>query len=154
MKPSSAKAKGKLLEDYVADQIVSKGIDIKARRDGASGAGNREKGDICTSMMVLGQNVGIECKNQATIKIQEWWRQTIKMEKLSREPVLCFHIENEPWIETKVVIYLDTFLEMAKMASGKPNVIEVTPEDSRDKKWKIQNTITALKNLLKEYESY
>jgi hypothetical protein len=153
MKISSAKAKGKLLEDYVADQIVLKGIDPKARRDGASGAGNREKGDICTSMMILGQNVGIECKNQSTLKIQEWWRQTAKMEKLQREPVLIFHIENEPFSETKAVIYLDTLLEMSKSASGKPQILEIIPEDSRDKKWKIQNAITVLKNLLKEYDN-
>ena len=38
------KEKGKQLEDYVADQIVAKGIDSRARRDGASGAGTREKG--------------------------------------------------------------------------------------------------------------
>lgn len=148
----SAKAKGKLLEDYVADQIIEKGIDPKARRDGASGAGNREKGDISTSMMVLGQNVGFECKNHAHLDIPGWWRQTKKLEKLSREPVLVFHVENEPFSETKVVIYLDTFLEMCKTSSGQRDVVEVTPEDSREKKWKIQKAIQAMKDLLKEFE--
>lgn len=114
MKPSSAKAKGKLLEDYVADQIVAKGIDPKARRDGASGAGNREKGDVITSMMILGQNAGIECKNQATLSIPDWWRQTKQLETLGREPVLCFRIAHEPMEDTKVVIYLDTLLELVK----------------------------------------
>lgn len=152
MKLSSAKAKGKLLEDYVADQIVAKGIDPKARRDGASGAGNREKGDIITSMMVLGQNAGFECKNQATLSIPDWWRQTKKMESLSREPILAFKIFGEPLEETKVVIYLDTFLELVKLANSEKIYEEVVPEDSREKKYDIQNTIRALKKLEKHYQ--
>jgi len=110
----STKQKGRLLENHVADQIRDKGIDVRARAEMSSGAGNREKGDIWTSMMILGQNVGIECKNQNTLKIQEWWRQTKKLEKLSREPVLIFHIEHEPFGETKALIYLDTLLELVK----------------------------------------
>ena len=110
----STKQKGRLLENYVADQIRDKGIDVRARAEMSSGAGNREKGDIWTSMMILDQNVGIECKNQNTLKIQEWWRQTKKLESLAREPVLIFHIEHEPFGETKCVIYLDTLLEIVK----------------------------------------
>lgn len=153
MKTSSARAKGKRLEDYVADQIVAKGIDPKARRDGGSGNGDREKGDIVTSMMILGQNAGIECKNQKNISIQDWWRQTKLLEKLQREPVLVFKIEDERWEETKCVIYLDTLLELIKLSNTEKIYEEIPQEDSRDKKWKIQNAITALKNLLKEYDN-
>jgi hypothetical protein len=106
--------KGKILEQYVADQIREKGIDLKAYRAHGSGNGYSEKSDIWTSMMILGQNAGIECKNQAVIKIPEWWRQTKKLESLSREPVLAFKIYGEPLEETKVVIYLDTLLELVK----------------------------------------
>lgn len=114
MKPKSAIAKGKLLEQYVADQIRAKGIDPKAYRSHGSGNGNTEKSDIWTSMMVLGQNAGIECKNHATLAIPEWWRQTKKLMSLGREPILAFKIFGEPMEETKVVIYLDTFLELVK----------------------------------------
>lgn len=114
MKASSAKAKGKLLEDYVADQIISKGIDPRARREFSSGSGNREKADIWTSMTILGQNVGIECKNQKTLAIPDWWRQTKKLESLGREPVLVFRLPYEEFGDTKCVIYLDLLLEMAK----------------------------------------
>lgn len=106
--------KGKILEEYVASQIREKGIDPKAYRSHGSGSGNSEKADICTSMMILGQNAGIECKNQAVIKIPDWWRQTKKLESLSKEPVLAFKIYGEPLQETKVVIYLDTLLELIK----------------------------------------
>lgn len=112
MKASSAIQKGKLLEDYIADQIVAKGIDPKARRQQGSGNGNREKADIVTSMMVLGQNAGIEAKNQKTICIPDWWRQTKKLEQLGREPILAFKLPGEGLEETKVVIYLDTLLEL------------------------------------------
>lgn len=109
-----AKQKGRLLENYVADQIALKGIDPRARAEGSSGAGNREKGDVWTSMMILGQNAGIECKNQKTLSIPEWWRQVKKLESLSREPVLVFKIDQEQWGDTKCVIYLDTLLELIK----------------------------------------
>jgi len=147
-----AKQKGKKLEDYVADLIVSKGIDPKARRDGASGAGNREKGDISTSMMILGQNAGIECKNHAKLNIPDWWRQTKKLESLRMEPVLVFHIEQEPMEETKVVIYLDTFLDLVKLSNTEKVYESVSEGDSREKKFAIETAITALKRLSKHYD--
>lgn len=118
MKPKSAIAKGKILEEYVAAQIRAKGLDLKAYRSHGSGNGNTEKSDIWTSLECLGQNIGFECKNHATLKIPEWWRQTKKLMSLAREPVLVFRQTNEPMGETKVVIYLDTFLEMLKEKKG------------------------------------
>lgn len=106
--------KGKILEKYVADQIRAKGIDNKAYPSHGSGNSTSEKGDIWTSMMILGQNAGIECKNHANLAIPEWWRQTKKLESLGREPVLAFKIYGEPLDATKVVIYLDTLLDLIK----------------------------------------
>lgn len=114
MKPSSAIAKGKLLEEYVASQIREKGIDTRAYRSRGSGNGNTEKSDIWTSMMVLGQNAGIECKNHSNLAIPEWWRQTKKLESLGREPILVFKQFGEPMGETKAIVYLDTLLELIK----------------------------------------
>lgn len=114
MKPSSAIAKGKVLEQHVADQIRLKGIDPKACRSYGSGNGNIEKGDIWTSMMILGQNAGIECKNHATLCIPKWWKQTKKLENLGREPVLVFKQFGEPLGESKAIVYLDTLLELIK----------------------------------------
>lgn len=119
MKAKSAIAKGKLLEDYVASQIRDKGIDPRAQRAFGSGNGNTEKSDIWTCMMILGQNAGIECKNHSTLHIPEWWKQTKKLETLSREPVLVFKQFGEPMGETKCVIYLDTLLELVKKANEK-----------------------------------
>lgn len=110
----NTKQKGLLLEKYVCDQIFAKGLDTHPRPSFNSGATNGEKADIWTSMMILGQGVGIECKNQKTLCIPDWWRQTKKLESLGREPVLVFKQFGEPLPETKVVMYLDTILEMAK----------------------------------------
>lgn len=151
MKVSSARAKGKLLEDYCADQIVAKGIDPKARRDGGSGSGNREKGDIVTSMMVLGQNAGIECKNHANLAIPDWWRQTKKLEKLGREPILVFKQFGEPMSETKCVIYLDTFLELVKASKGIQAQVE-GENLSTGQKYAIKTMLEAAKKVIREFE--
>ena len=110
--------KGKLLEKYVADQIRLKEIDLKAYPSHGSGNGATEKGDIWTSMMILGQNAGIECKNHKTISIPEWWRQTKKLESLGREPVLVYKLPHEPMGATLVTIYLDTLLDLIKNQNG------------------------------------
>lgn len=106
--------KGRLLEQYLCDQLRKKGIDIKAKPAFNSGATNTEKSDIWTSAMILGQNAGFECKNSATFCIPEWWKQTKKLESLGREPVLVFKHVLEPLGETKVVLYLDSLLELMR----------------------------------------
>ena len=110
----NTKQKGLVLEKYVCEQIIAKGLDDRARPAYNSGATNSEKADIWTSMMILGQNAGIECKNQKTISIPDWWRQTKKLESLGREPVLVYKIHNAPLSDTLVTIYLDTLLELIK----------------------------------------
>lgn len=111
---NSAVQKGKLLEDHVALRIRELGIDSKAYRSHGSGNGNTEKGDIWTSMTVFGQNAGIECKNQKVLAIPEWWRQTKRLESLGREPILVFKQFGEPLGDSKVVVYLETFLELVR----------------------------------------
>lgn len=153
MSIKSARQKGKDLEDHVADQIVALGLDPKARRDGASGAGNREKGDITTALMVLGQNVGIECKNHKTISIPEWWRQTKKLENLGREPVLAYKLPGDGYEGTLVTIYLDTFLRLVKLAEGKEERgPEPETQDDRNRKYKLENARRAIAEALKVLE--
>lgn len=116
MKPSSAKQKGKLLENWVADQIKLKGLDHKAHRDGASGAGNREKADISTSLMILGRQCMFECKNQKSINFPQWWKQTEEHCKSGGEPLLITKYDKEPLEAAKITLYLDTFLDLLKKA--------------------------------------
>lgn len=149
MTKASAKQKGKDLENWVADQIIQKGLDLKAQRSHGSGNGNREKSDIWTSLMVLGQNAGFECKNQMKISIETWWQQAKKLESLGREPILVFKLPYEPLGKSKVVIYLDTFLELVKAANSEKEIEYVTPEQSRDLKYSLHQLITNAKKVIK-----
>lgn len=110
----NTRKKGLQLEMHVCDLLREKQIDLHARPSFISGATNTEKSDIWTSTMVLGQNAGFECKNQKTLCIPDWWRQTKKLESLGREPILVFKQFGEPLEESKVIIYLDTLLELIK----------------------------------------
>lgn len=116
----NTRQKGQILEKYVCEQIIDKGLDDRARPSFNSGATNTEKADIWTSVMILGQNAGIECKNQKNINIPDWWRQVKKLESLGREPVLVYKVHNAPLGDTLVTIYLDTFLELLKQENFKP----------------------------------
>jgi len=126
----TAVQKGKILEKYVADQIKEKGIDPRAYPAHGSGNTTTEKADIWTSMMIHGQNAGIECKNHKVIKIPDWWRQTRKLESLGREPILVFKIHNEPLGNTLATIYLDTLLDLIKEIQELEAKIEELTQDT------------------------
>jgi hypothetical protein len=152
MNQRSAIQKGKDLENHVADRIVELGLDQKAHRVSGSGNGNREKADISTSLQILGKNIGIECKNHKTLHIQEWWRQTEKLEVLGREPVLAFKIAGDGLEATNVVIRLETFLallQQAQVNAGEALQPTHTPEKERELKWAAQNAKNAISKLEK-----
>jgi len=149
MKASSAIRKGKELEDYVADQIVALGIDPKARRSNGSGNGNREKADISTSMTVLGQAAGIECKNTVTVAIPEWWRQAKKLESIGREPILAFKLPHDPYEGTLVTIYLDTFLRLVHASNGVQQAPRQPTEDTRELNHAVQHLKEAIAKVQK-----
>lgn len=108
------KAKGRALEQYVADLIREKGLDDRANPSFGSGSGTREKADVWTSMMILGQNAGIECKHADNLQLQTWWEQAKKLQDLSREPILVVKQTSWRYENVVAVVYLDTLLEMAK----------------------------------------
>src|SRR5690349_19430045 len=80
--------KGKDLENYVVEQLKLKGLDLRARRSYGSGNGNGCKADIDTSLTILGQAAGMECKHADNINVMEYWRQTMKLQSLNYEPIL------------------------------------------------------------------
>jgi len=152
MSKVNTRQKGKELERYVADQIIEKGLDSRAYARGDSGGGNKEKTDVSTSMMVLDQNAGIECKFAKNASVSTWWKQTKNLESLGYEPILAYKLNNEPFSETKVVIYLDTFLELIKASEGVEVVQEVDDPKKRAIRYKWEKAVYALKDLMKELE--
>lgn len=120
----NTRSKGQKLELYVCEQISLKGLDDGCRPSFNSGATNTEKADIWTSLMINGQNVGIEAKNHKTVHLVDWWEQTKKLEKLGREPMLVYKIHNAPLGDTICTMYLDSVLEMAKEIMVLKNKLE------------------------------
>lgn len=143
MKAKSAIQKGKDLENYVCEQLVDKSLDQKAYRSHGSGNGITEKADIWTSLTLLGRNAGIECKNHAVPHIKDWWEQTQKLEKLGREPILVYKLKGEGMGEVKAVVYLDTLLELIKLANSSETRGEIIQDNSQSS----QKTIWELKRL-------
>jgi hypothetical protein len=151
MNPTSAIAKGKMLEDHVAEQIRLKGLDPKAYRSHGSGNTNNEKGDIWTSLMVLGQNAGIECKNHKNIYIKDWWKQTRKLESLGREPILVYRIQGENIDNTLCTVYLDTLLDLIKASKGSASPVEavISSQTDRDRVYALDGLKVAINKVLK-----
>ena len=177
MKPKSAIEKGKKLENYVVDRLRETGLDPKACRSAGSGSGTRDKADIVTNLMVDGENLGIECKNHSKPNIGEWWKQTLKLNKLQMIPVLVWKMGGERFLDTKATIHLETLLTLLRGANfndeGMPEVrydyekqreikkavedviytlgnLEI--EDRELKKWETKNAKTKLRRLLKVLE--
>ncbi len=142
--PQSAIQKGKLLENYVSQEIRKKRLDTLAMRMPGSGSG-KWKGDINTKMKILNRQAVIECKNQSNVHFQEWWKQCDKQTLGYGEPILVIKLQNEPLEASKAVIYLDTFLELCKRAS-EPKI----QEQDREFKWKLANLEKAVKALQRE----
>jgi hypothetical protein len=149
---TTSKQKGKLLENWVQDQIIVRGLDNRAKRDGASGAGNREKRDVDTSMMVLNRTAGIECKNWKLPHIKDWWIQTQKLETLGYEPILIYKLFGESLEASKAVIYTTTLLDLI---ANQPEYYESKEIGIPQKdKWLVKRAIDILKQLLKVLEKY
>jgi len=144
---SYTKQKGKLLEDYVCQRFKEEGLDIEAERDGASGASNRDKRDIKTKCDINGRTLGIECKNHAVPHIKDWWEQAEKLGKLGYEPILVYKLFGEPLGSSKVVIYLDTFIEMLSQQKGE---VIVSSQDDPKFKWKMAKLKQAVQDIFKE----
>lgn len=144
---SYQKEKGKLLENHVVAKLAEYGLDIEAQRDGASGASNRDKRDIQTKAEINGRTIGIECKNHARPAIRDWWDQTCKLQTLGYEPVLVYKLFGESLGESKVVIYLDTFLELLAQSKGE---ITVSQEADPKFKWKMAKLKQAVQEIFKD----
>ena len=97
MKPRSAKAKGKLLEQFIVDRLQETGLDPRAYPQRGSGSG-KNKGDIWNSL-----GLHFEAKNQKAI---HWkvWKDQLDDENVSHLPtVLVWHPPRDS-IENSVVI--------------------------------------------------
>jgi hypothetical protein len=149
---SYTKEKGKKLENWVMSEIIKRGLDDRAVRDGASGSSNKEKRDVNTNMTILGRLSGIECKNHKTPHIKDWWEQTQRLEQLEYEPVLIYKLFGESLEESKSVIYTTTLLDLIK--NQKEDNDNIGTGIAQSDKWIIKSGIELLKKILKVMEKY
>lgn len=144
---TNVKKKGNIWENKLANWLRDNGI--KAWKDGASGGGTREKGDI-------GNNIDftIESKAAKNIKLMDWWRQVSKSASIHHNrPALFIHQDGMPDCEWIVCMssedWIDIVLESLKSANTESftgNVEEVP----RELKWKAERAKTAINEFIKE----
>ena len=151
-KPQTRKAKGKALENWIQDEIIKRGLDDRAKRDGASGARKKKKRDVSTSATILDRTIGIEAKNHKVPHIKDWWEQAQKLEVLGYEPVLIYKLFGESMEDSKAVIYTTTLLDLI---ANQPEYYESKESGIPiEHKWLIRKAIDVLKQLLKVLEKY
>ncbi|WIE74519.1 hypothetical protein [Curtobacterium sp. MCSS17_007] len=90
---SESSEKGKSLENYIAKTLQKK-LGARVKRDGKSGAGSHQKMDI--SDYFRDTPFDIEAKNHKTIKLGEFWGQTVAGASMGRVPLLVVQLKDEP----------------------------------------------------------
>ncbi len=106
MKPRSARAKGKRLEQKVA-KLWRQKIDGFAIPTPGSGSGNNFKEDV------YNHYYSIECKNQETVSLWKWWEQARSHPANAKPPALCISGNYRPIL---VVMDIDDWLNLVKEA--------------------------------------
>lgn len=105
MKPKSAIAKGKILEEFIAEELRKSGLDPRAYRQKGSGNG-LNKGDIWNAL-----NLCIEAKNQKNFN-RQWAKEVVKDSQGSQIPLIVWHPPNVPLNESSVIIDWEFFKEL------------------------------------------
>jgi len=139
MKPRSAIAKGKQLENIVADKL--KTVDATAHRQPGSGNG-LAKGDISNNL-----NLCIECKNTTRLNFREAARQVERQAMGYAKEVIVWHAPHTPEGKAVAIIDLDYFIELLKR-----NAEPKTKVPDRELRWALARIITAAKDVVRRIE--
>jgi len=143
----NAKKKGNRGENDFANWLNDN--NIKAWKDGASGGGTREKADVGNNI-----NAHFEVKTVKGINLFKVWKKAVfECNKTHNTPYIVIHFDGMPKNEWLMVLHSEDWLDLYQGQVDEPIIKEVEAEDSRDKKWAIQNAITSLKKLLKFYNN-
>ena len=110
MKPRSAKAKGKLLEKFIAEWLRNTGLDPQARPEIGSGAG-KFKGDIATKLPLT-----IECKNQKVFHANKFIEQAEEASFGYQDYCVIWHPPYRPMEGSYVFMPLSLFEKLLKLS--------------------------------------
>lgn len=142
----NVKKKGNRGENDFANWLRDHGI--KAWKDGMSGGGNREKGDV-------GNNIDctFEVKTVKRINLKQAWDQADRSATAHKnQAVLAIHFDGMPKGEWLMVMHSEDWLEMMLNGSELAQVESSShfdKEHDRKLKWAIEGVIRACKALLK-----
>lgn len=141
MKPKSAQAKGDRLENHLVEKL-RQCVDSNTHRTSGSGNG-LDKNDI----RIPSLNIEIEAKNQQTINIRDWWKQTEAQLTSGNIGVLAIrHPDYPEFQKTLIVTDLEDWIGLLQSQGGERVISQVL--DSKAK-WKIQSTVQNLKDIIK-----
>ena len=130
-----------MFENRLANWLRDNGI--KAWKDGASGGGSREKGDIGNNI-----NMTMESKAAKNIKLMEWWKQVKKSANVHHNPpVLFIHQDGMGEKEWLVVMHNEDWLDLIK---GEKEV--KTDYQKPEMKWAMMNAREAIRKAIKFLE--
>lgn len=140
MKRQSAMAKGKRMESFVLD-YVRENIDANAYTPKGSGNG-LEKGDI----YIPSHQLVIEVKNQAHIKLIDWWAQT-EEQAHNQIPMLAIrHPKYGEGKKTLAVMFFEDVCDLLQKQEENPVTVEkYAPYEVRDALTKLETALKALK---------
>ncbi len=114
MKPKSAKAKGRGLQQKVRDAILATYPDLTARdvRSVSMGAGGV---DVTLSEMAANAfPYSVECKRRARIHVYDMWQATLDNVAVGTNPLLVIQQDRS---DPLAVISLEHFLELQRAGS-------------------------------------
>jgi len=89
---SESSVRGVSLENDIA-KVLRKKLGARVARDKRSGAGSHQKNDILDYFRDT--PLDIEAKNHKTIKLREFWKQTVQGASLGRIPTLVIRLEDD-----------------------------------------------------------
>jgi len=144
----SRKAKGRWLENLVAEMIRNSGLDPNCRRQQLSGSGYK-KSDLDTSL-----NYAFEAKFHKTgfSKLWKAWEQSQKATLGVREPAVVVKKDYSQESEVLIVIRFQHFLDLLKNQKTDKIEIKNSEIENRELKFALENLKTAIKKVLKFYE--
>ncbi len=134
----NAKKKGNAGENKFANWLVSQGI--KAWKDGASGGGSNEKGDVGNNL-----NIHFEVKTVKKINLLEVWKKAcFECDKTHNNPVLAIRFDGMPESKWLMVMDNEYFLDLLTKETGAK-----TDYQDPKLKWALSTLKNAINSVLK-----
>ncbi|MEK6882159.1 MAG: hypothetical protein AABY22_21255 [Nanoarchaeota archaeon] len=138
MKPKSAIAKGKILENYLVDLI--KQVYPEAHRQPGSGSG-KHRGDV-----VFG-NWTVQCKNTKNFNFKEAVAEVKKDAMGYRKELIVWHKQNTPLDDSVAIVNINDFMDLLKSEKNNQSSDEIL--DKYSIKSNLEKGIFFLKKVVK-----